>query len=61
MAEPVASERKSTLVSEEVILEANNLKKYFPVRGGILKRVVGFVKAVDGIDIEIRRGETLAL
>ena len=45
----------------EVLLEVRNLKKYFPIRKGILQHVVGFVKAVDSIDLEIRRGETLGL
>jgi len=47
--------------SAPVILEVSNLKKYFPVRKGIFKRVVGQVKAVDGIDLFIKGGETLGL
>ncbi|MBW1994949.1 MAG: peptide ABC transporter ATP-binding protein, partial [Deltaproteobacteria bacterium] len=38
---------------ENVLLDVKNLKKYFPVRKGILKRVVGHVKAVDDIDFFI--------
>ncbi len=38
-----------------------NLKKYFPVLGGILKRPVAWVKAVDGVNLWINRGETLGL
>lgn len=38
-----------------------NLKKYFPVRKGLLKRVVGYVKAVDDVSIYIKKGETLGL
>jgi peptide/nickel transport system ATP-binding protein len=38
-----------------------NLKKYFPVRKGILRRVVAHVKAVDDVDMYIREGETLGL
>ena len=37
------------------------LYKYFPVKGGILQRTVAEVKAVDGVDLEIRRGESLGL
>ena len=43
------------------LLEVKNLKKYFPVRKGILRRVVAHVKAVDGIDMYIKEGETLGL
>ena len=45
----------------DVLLEVKNLKKYFPIRKGLLSRVVGHVKAVDGVDLFIRRGETLGL
>ena len=38
-----------------------NLKKYFPVLGGILKRPIAWVKAVDGVNLWINRGETLGL
>ncbi len=45
----------------ESILEAKNLKKYFPIRKGLWRRTVGHVKAVDGISFHIRKGETLGL
>jgi oligopeptide/dipeptide ABC transporter ATP-binding protein len=45
----------------ETILEVRDLKKHFPIRKGLLRRVVGQVKAVDGVSFSIRRGETLAL
>ncbi len=44
-----------------VLLEVKNLKKYFPVKRGIFRRTVGWVKAVDGVSFFIRRGETLGL
>jgi oligopeptide/dipeptide ABC transporter ATP-binding protein len=43
------------------ILRINGLKKYFPIQKGVFRRVAGHVKAVDGVDLEIRRGETLGL
>ena len=45
----------------EYLLEAENLKIHFPIKAGVLKRTVGHVKAVDGVDLRIRRGETLGL
>ena len=48
--------------SEDVLISVNGLRMHFPVTEGIvLRRVVAHVKAVDGIDFEIRRGETLGL
>ena len=43
------------------ILEVNDLKVYFPIRKGILKRIKGYVKAVDGVSLAIPFGRTLAL
>src|SRR5690242_19462516 len=43
------------------LLEVRNLRKYYPVRRGLLSRVVAEVKAVDGISLHIRPGETLGL
>jgi len=46
---------------KEPILEVKNLKKYFPIVQGFLKKHVGDVKAVDGLSFNIRNGETLGL
>ncbi len=43
------------------LLSVKNLKKYFPIRRGVVKRTVGHVRAVDGVSFDIRRGETLGL
>lgn len=45
----------------EILLEVKNLKKYFPISRGVFRRVVGYVKAVDRVDLFIRQGETLGL
>ncbi|HOK29454.1 MAG TPA: ATP-binding cassette domain-containing protein [bacterium] len=44
-----------------VLLDVKGLKKYFPVKRGFLRKTVGYIKAVDGIDLYIREGETLGL
>ncbi|MBW1919535.1 MAG: ATP-binding cassette domain-containing protein [Deltaproteobacteria bacterium] len=46
---------------DKILLKVKNLKKYFPVHRGIMRRVVAQVKAVDDIDIYIKEGETLGL
>jgi ABC-type oligopeptide transport system ATPase subunit len=43
------------------LLEVKNLKKHFPIRKGIISRLVGHVKAVDDVSFFIRPGETLGL
>ncbi len=48
-------------MEDDVLVQVVGLKKYFPILGGLLKRTVAYVKAVDGIDLTIRRGETLGL
>jgi oligopeptide/dipeptide ABC transporter ATP-binding protein len=45
----------------DVLLKARGVKKYFPVRKGILRRTVGQLKAVDGVDFDVFRGETVGL
>ena len=45
----------------ESLIEVKDLVKYFPVHGGVLQRVQGWVKAVDGVTFSIRKGETLGL
>jgi oligopeptide/dipeptide ABC transporter ATP-binding protein len=43
------------------LVSIRGLAKHFPIRGGLLDRVVGHVKAVDGVSLDVHRGETLAL
>jgi oligopeptide/dipeptide ABC transporter ATP-binding protein len=46
---------------QDYILQAKNIKKYFPIKGGILKHTVGHVKAVDDVSLSVLRGETLGV
>lgn len=46
---------------KQPLVEIKNLKKYFPIKKGLLSRTVGHVKAVDGLDFTIYKGETLGL
>jgi oligopeptide/dipeptide ABC transporter ATP-binding protein len=57
----VLAVRGEVIELAEALLEVKRLRKYFPVRKGILRRMAGDVKAVDGIDLFIKEGETLGL
>lgn len=46
---------------QDVLLTVKGLKKYYPIKKGFLKKTVGHIKAVDGVDFNIRRGETFGL
>ncbi len=48
-------------MSTETLMRVSNLKKYFPIRKGVLRRVAGHVKAVDDVSFQIRQGETLGM
>jgi len=58
---PTHEDLPASEVEDEVILHASRVRKHFPIRKGLLKRVVGHVKAVDDVDLVIRKGTTLAL
>ncbi|HEY3323731.1 MAG TPA: dipeptide ABC transporter ATP-binding protein [Planctomycetota bacterium] len=48
-------------ITGKTLVEIAGMKVHFPIKRGVLKRVVGHVKAVDGVDLKIKQGETLAL
>lgn len=47
--------------TSETVLKVKDLKKFFPLKGGISSRILGYVYAVDGVNISIRQGETMGL
>jgi peptide/nickel transport system ATP-binding protein len=49
------------MTNEQPLLEVKDLKKHFPIRGGLLGQVTAKVYAVDGVSFDIKRGETLSL
>jgi microcin C transport system ATP-binding protein len=44
-----------------VVVETDNLKVWFPIKRGVLRKVVGHVKALDGVSIRVRKGETIGV
>lgn len=47
--------------NEDIVLEIKNFKKYYPIYKGLFRKVSGYIKAVDGVDLYVRKGETLGL
>jgi peptide/nickel transport system ATP-binding protein len=58
---PTAQASNTNPTSEKPLLEVNNLVKFFPIRGGLLSRVVANVKAVNDVSFKIAKGEVLGL
>ncbi|HTT46584.1 MAG TPA: ABC transporter ATP-binding protein [Pseudolabrys sp.] len=44
-----------------VVVQTDDLKVWFPIKRGVLRKIVGHIKAVDGVSVEIRKGETLGV
>jgi len=59
-AEPKGSAPPSD-PSAETIIEAENLRVWFPIRRGLLRRTVGHIKAVDDVAVKVRKGQTLGI
>lgn len=57
----VAVKTDKHAANKETLVEIQHIKKYFPLKGGLLKRTVGHVKAVDDISLNIIKGETLGV
>ncbi|MEP6355608.1 MAG: ABC transporter ATP-binding protein [Hyphomicrobiales bacterium] len=53
---PIAEDTKAP-----VVMRTNDLKVWFPVKAGLMRRTVSHVKAVDGVDVEVRAGQTLGV
>jgi len=54
-------DKNATIETLAPLVEIQNLKKYYPIKKGIISHTVGHVKAVDGLDLKIYPGETLSL
>ncbi|CAM5457410.1 putative Oligopeptide transport ATP-binding protein AppF [Streptomyces afghaniensis 772] [Streptomyces afghaniensis] len=52
---------QDTAADGEILLKVTGLQKHFPIRKGLLQRQTGAVRAVNGIDFEVRKGETLGV
>jgi oligopeptide transport system ATP-binding protein len=61
VVEPVQSDKKVEKVNQEILLSVKDIKMHFPIKGGLLGRTQGHVKAVDGVSFDIIKGETLGL
>ncbi len=55
------SDNTAPMNKDDLLLEVTDLKKYYPVRSGLIRRSKGVVKAVDGVNLFVRKGETLGL
>ena len=53
--------KPTKLMQSDNVLEVEDLKQYFPIKAGLLKKTVGHVKAVDGVSFQIKAGETVGL
>jgi peptide/nickel transport system ATP-binding protein len=61
MSETIKSAFTPVEYDDQYILMVNGLKKHFPIKGGMLSKTVGYVKAVDGVTFNLKRGTTMGL
>jgi microcin C transport system ATP-binding protein len=61
MAAAPKGRKEKARADAPMVMEAKNLKVWFPIKRGFLRRVVGYVKAVDGVDVTVREGHTLGV
>ena len=61
MSETIKSAFTPVEYDDQYILMVNGLKKHFPIKGGMLSKTVGWVKAVDGVTFNLKRGTTMGL
>ncbi|MGL5633742.1 MAG: ABC transporter ATP-binding protein [Sarcina sp.] len=59
--ESLAVKKLEVSSASDIIVESKNLKKYFPIKAGVFSKTVGHVKAVDGVSLQIYKGETVGL
>ena len=58
---PIETDSDPIVYDPQYILMVKDLKKYFPIKGGMVSKTVGWVKAVDGITFNLKRGTTMGL
>ena len=61
LPETAPVKQQAVAATSDVLVDARSVAKHFPIRKGVFKRVVAHVKAVDGVDLTIHRGSTIAL
>jgi peptide/nickel transport system ATP-binding protein len=61
LADAIPKKSFKPIIDTKSLLQINDLKVYFPVKKGLFQRTVGYVKAVDGVTLTIKKGQTLAL
>ncbi|WP_274609480.1 ABC transporter ATP-binding protein [Mesobacillus boroniphilus] len=54
-------EKNSSENGSEILLELQDVRKHFPIKSGLLQKTVGHIKAVDGINLKVNKGETLGI